>query len=87
MIQLHLQETEEKQSNQGLESKFKELKNTKVEKATTRVVNFYVKLGCGCGIGHYEKYHAEVPIDNSIEDGDYIGSFRDDMSNIEKGWV
>lgn len=86
MIQQRLQETEEKQSNQGLEAKFKELKSKEVERATTKVVNFKVQVGCGCG-GSYEKYHAEVPIDEPVKDGDYFDDFKDWMSNVEEGWV
>lgn len=86
MIQQRLQETKEKRSNQGLEAKFNELKSKEVEKATTRVVNFKVRVGCGCG-GKYEHYHAEVPIDSSIENGDYFYDFQSEMSNIKEGWV
>ena len=86
MIQQRLQEAEEKQSNQGFKSKLDSLKREKVEKATTRVVNFKIQVGCGCG-GEYRKYHAEVPIDSYLEDGDYVGNFEDWMSNVEEGWV
>lgn len=86
MIQQRLQEAEEKQSNQGFKSKLESLKREKVEKATTRVVNFRLQVGCGCG-GEYRQYHAEVPIDSSLKDGDYVGEFEDWMSNVQEGWV
>lgn len=86
MIQLRSQETEVKQSNQGLEAKFNELKSKEVEKATTRIVNFKVQVGCGCG-DEYKKYHAEVPIDKPVKDGDYFDYFKDWMSNVKEGWV
>lgn len=86
MIQKHLEETEEKQSNQGFKSEFEKLKSEKVEEANTKVVNFRVLVGCGCG-GNYKKYHADVPIDQDIDDGDYVSDFEDWMSNIEEGWV
>lgn len=85
MIQNHIQETEKKQSNQGLKAEFEKLKSEKVEKATTKIVNFKIQVGCGCG-GSYEKYHAEVPIDKDIDNGDYV-DFKPWMENIEKGWV
>lgn len=86
MIQQRLQETEEKHSNQGLKAEFNELKSKEVEKATTKVVNFKVQVGCGCG-GGYKNYHAEVPIDSHIESGDYLSDFQSEMTNIEEGWV
>lgn len=86
MMQQRLQETEEKQSNQGFKSKLDSLKSEKVEKATTRIVNFKLQVGCGCG-GEYRRYHAEVPIDSPITDGDYVGEFEDWMSDVQKGWV
>lgn len=86
MIQQRLQEAEEKQSNQGFKSKLESLKREKVEKATTRVVNFRIQVGCGCS-GEYKQYHAEVPIDNYLEDGDYVSEFEDWMSNVQEGWV
>ena len=86
MIQQRLQEAEEKQSNQGFKSKLDSLKREKVEKATTRVVNFKLQVGCGCG-GEYRKYHAEVPIDSYLKDGGYVGDFEDWMSNVQEGWV
>ena len=86
MMQQYLQETERKQSNQGLKEEFEKLKSEKVEKATTKIVNFYVAVGCGCG-GNYEKYHAEVPIDAHIDDEDHLSDFESWMDNIERGWV
>ena len=86
MIQQRLQEAEEKQNNQGFKSKLDSLKREKVEKATTRVVNFRLQVECGCG-GEYRQYHAEVPIDSSLKDGDYVGEFEDWMSNVQEGWV
>lgn len=86
MMQKYLQETERKQSNQGLKEEFEKLKSKKVEKATTKIVNFYVAVGCGCG-GNYEKYHAEVPIDKDVHDGKHFSDFEDWMDNIERGWV
>ena len=86
MIQKHIQETEKKQSNQGLKAEFEKLKSEKVEKATTKIVNFKVLVGCGCG-GSYAKYHAEVPIDKDIDNGDYYGGFEPWMENIKEGWV
>lgn len=86
MMQQRLRETEEKQSNQGFKSKLDSLKSEKVEKATTRIVNFKLEVGCGCG-GEYRKYHAEVPIDSPITDGDYVGRVKHWMSNIQEGWV
>ena len=86
MIQKRLEETEEKQSNQGFKSEFEKLKSEKVEEANTKVVNFRIRVGCGCG-GNYKKYHADVPIGQDIEDGDYVDDFEDWMSNIEEGWV
>ena len=85
MIQNYIQETEKKQSNQGLKEEFEKLKSKKVEKATTKIVNFKVKVGCGCG-GSYDMYHAEVPINKNIDNGDYA-DFMPWMQNIEKGWV
>lgn len=85
MIQKHIQETE-KQNNQSLKAEFEKLKEEKVEKATTKIVNFNVLVGCGCG-GSYEKYHAEVPIAVGIDDGDYLDGFKPWMGNITKGWV
>lgn len=86
MMQQRLRETEEKQSNQGFKSKLESLKSEKVEKATTRVVNFKLQVGCGCS-GEYRWYHAEVPIDSSIKDGDYVDEFEDWMSNVQEGRV
>ena len=86
MIQKRLEGTEEKQSNQGFKSEFEKLRSEKVEEANSKVVNFYLQVGCGCG-GNYEKYHAEVPIGQDIDDGDYISDFEDWMSNVERGWV
>ena len=86
MMQKYLQETERKQSNQGLKEEFEKLKSEKVEKATTKIVNFYVAVGCGCG-GNYDRYHAEVPIDANIADGDHLSDFESWMDNIESGWV
>lgn len=86
MIQQRLQEAEEKQSNQSFKSKLDSLKREKVEKATTRVVNFKLQVGCGCG-GEYRKYHAEVPIDSHLKDGGYVDDFEDWMSNVQEGWV
>lgn len=86
MIQKRLEGTEEKQSNQGFKSEFEKLRSEKVEEANTKVVNFYLQVGCGCG-SNYEKYHAEVPIGQDIDDGDYISDFKDWMSNVERGWV
>lgn len=86
MIQQRLQEAEEKQSNQSFKSKLDSLKSEKVEKATTRIVNFKLQVGCGCG-GEYRHYHAEVPIDSPITDGDYVDEFEDWMSNVQEGWV
>ena len=86
MMQKYLQETEMKKSNQGLKEEFEKLKSKKVEKATTKIVNFYMAVGCGCG-GNYEKYHAEVPIDKDIHDGGHLHDFEDWMDNIESGWV
>jgi lipid II:glycine glycyltransferase (peptidoglycan interpeptide bridge formation enzyme) len=77
-----LQQTEE----EDLVSEFEAIKNKKVEKATTRIVNIKIRVGCGCG-GSYDKYHVEVPIDSDIEDGDYFDDFEDWMDNIEDGWV
>ena len=86
MMQKYLQETERKQSNQSLKKEFEKLKSEKVERATTKIVNFYVAVGCGCG-GNYDKYHAEVPIDANIDDGDHLSDFKSCMDNIERGWV
>ena len=86
MMQKYLQETERKQSNQSLKKEFEKLKSEKVERATTKIVNFYVAVGCGCG-GNYDQYHAEVPIDANIDNGDHLSDFKDWMDNIESGWV
>lgn len=83
MMQQRLQETEEKQSNQGFKSKLESLKSEKVEEATTKIVNFKLRVGCGC-MGEYRWYRAEVPIDNPLKDGDYVDKFEDWMSNIQK---
>lgn len=81
-----MQEALEKNSNQELQDEFNKLKSKKVEKATTKVVNFFVHTGCGCG-GSYDKFHAEVPIDKRIEEGETFNDFKPWMSNVEEGWV
>lgn len=86
MMQKYLQETERKQSNQGLKEEFEKLKSEKVERATTKIVNFYIAVGCGCG-GNYDKFHAEVPIGISVREGQHFGDFEPWMDNIESGWV
>lgn len=78
--------TEENKSTQSFKEEFEELKSEKIEKATTKIVNFNVLVGCGCG-GSYEKYHAEVPIDKNINNGDYLRDFEPWMHNVEEGWV
>lgn len=86
MIQKHIQETEKKQSNQGLKAEFEKLKNEKIEEADTKIVNLMVYVSCGCG-GSYRKYHAEVPIDKDIDNGDYFDNLEPWMNNITAGWV
>lgn len=81
-----MQEVLEKNSNQELQDEFNKLKSKKVEKATTKVVNFFVHTGCGCG-GSYDKFHAEVPVDKRIEEGETFYDFEPWMSNVEEGWV
>ena len=46
----------------------------------------FVHTGCGCG-GHYDKFHAEVPIDMDVEKGEIFNDFKPWMSNVEEGWV
>ena len=77
--------TEENKSTQSFKEEFEEIKSEKVEKANTKIINFYMVVGCGCG-GNYAKYHAEVPID-SIGDGAYFKDFQPWMKNIGEGWV
>ena len=77
-----LQQNEE----EDLKAEFEAIKNKDVEKATTKVVNIKVRVGCGCG-GAYDKYHVEVPVDSEVEDGDYFDDFEDWMDNAEEGWV
>lgn len=86
---------EEKSSNQDLlKEEFESIKNKEVEKATTKVVNFYYHSSCGCGGTSTKKYHATVPIDNPIKDGDTIDFYDDanrnpDLWNADwkEGWV
>ena len=77
-----LQKNEEK----DLKAEFEAIKNKEVEKATTKIVNIKIRVGCGCG-GSYDKYHIEVPIDSEVEDGDYFDDIEDWMDNVESGWV
>lgn len=79
---------EAKNSSQNLKKKFEDLKNKKVEKASTRIVNFYVKVGCGCG-GSYDKYHAEVPVDSKYKEREIYSDFPDDYiaGTLKEGWV
>lgn len=94
---MQLQKTkgsEVKASNQNLKEEFEKIKSKEVEKATTKVVNFYYHSSCGCGGTSTTEYHATVPIDNPIEDGDTIDSGDDRTVNPDLwdadwkyGWV
>ena len=86
MNQKQMEEVLQKDSKQELRDEFNKLKKNEVEKATTKVVNFFVHIGCGCG-GSYEKFHAEVPINKRIEEGESFNDFKPWMSNVEEGWV
>ena len=77
-----LQKNEEK----DLKAEFEAIKNKEVEKATTKIVNIKIRVGCGCG-GSYDRYHVEVPADSEVEDGDYFDDIEDWMDNVESGWV
>ena len=79
------EKTEENKSIQSFKEEFEEIKSEKVEKADTKIINFYMVVGCGCG-SNYVKYHAEVPIDY-IGDGAYFKDFQPQMKNIGEGWV
>ena len=76
-------EVEEKSSNQDLLEEFESIKNKEVKKATTKVVNFYYHSSCGCGGTSATKYHATVPIDNPIKDGDTIDADDDVGRNLD----
>lgn len=78
-----LRKHKEKEKNEDLKKKFAEIKNKPVEQADTRIVNVKKIVGCGCG-GDYEWFHGEVPIDSSIEDGDYIDSLEE-IGNPQSG--
>ena len=78
-----LRKHKEKEENEDLKKKFEEIKNKPVEQADTRIVNVKKIVGCGCG-GDYEWFHGEVPIDSSIEDGDYIDSLEE-IGNPQSG--
>lgn len=85
--QLYLKKNEDKtQIDAGLKNKFEELKGKEVGKATTKIVNIKIQVGCGCG-GNYEKYNVEVPIDKNVDDGDYFDDFEPWMTNINDGWI
>ena len=71
------------QTAQNYREAFDAIREKEVQKADTRIVNFKVRVGCGCG-GKYEWYHAEVPIDADIQDGDY-SDFEEYMTNIQTG--
>lgn len=79
------EENKSTQSTQSFKEEFEELKSEKVEKADTKIINFYMVVGCGCG-GNYAKYHAEVPIDQEIK-GIYFRDFQPWMKDVKKGWV
>ena len=79
-------ETPEVGVSEDLKNKFNEIKGREIKKADSRVVNFYIQVGCGCG-GAYDKYHAEIPIDKNIPDGYHFSDFEDYMENVEEGWV
>lgn len=68
----------------AIKAKFEAEKQKKVEKANTRIVNFKVAVGCGCG-GRYEWYHGEVPNDSSITENAYFDNIPDDITNIHSG--
>jgi hypothetical protein len=78
--------TLQKNEDEDLKSEFEAIKNKEVEKATTKIVNIKVRVGCGCG-GSYDRYHVEVPADSEVEDGDYFDDIEDWMDNVESGWV
>ena len=69
----------------ALKAKFEAEKQNKVEEASTRIVNFKVAVGCGCG-GSYEWYHGEVPINSDIHDGDRYYSIPDAVINPTSGY-
>ena len=79
-------ETLQQNEEEDLKAEFEAIKNKEVEKATTKIVNIKIRVGCGCG-GSYDKYHVEVPIDSEVEDGDYFDDFEDWMDDAEEGWV
>lgn len=68
----------------SLKNQFEAEKQNKVEEASTRIVNFKVAVGCGCG-GNYEWYHGEVPADSDIQDGDRFYDMPSEVNNIQSG--
>lgn len=87
MLRKHIDElikSKEKEKNEDLKKKFEEIKNKPIEQADTRIVNVKKRVGCGC-FGEYEWFHGEVPIDSSIEDGDYIDSLEE-IGNPQSGY-
>lgn len=86
MLRKHIDDlikSKEQGKNEDLKKKFEEIKSKPVEQADTRIVNVKMRVGCGCG-GSYDWFHGEVPIDSSIEDGDYIDSLEE-IGNPQSG--
>ena len=85
MKQKKINTIENKDTAQDLKKRFEELRAKEIPEATTKIVNFKKIVGCGCG-SSFEWFHAEVPINSSLEDGDYVNDFEDyDMTNITEG--
>lgn len=81
-------EDEQKNSKRSLKERFEEVKSKEIKKSS-KTVNFKKIVGCGCG-DSYEKFHAEFPIDSSVEDGVKLDDWDLDALNaydIKEGWV
>lgn len=87
MNQSFLERTKESSEEDKLRDEFLAIKEKPIEQASTRIVNFKVYEDCACGIGEYSRYHAEVPVDSPIQNGDRLDDFPEDAANIEDGWV
>lgn len=87
MLQKKLSESSKAdERKKALKAEFEAEKQNKVEEARTRIVNFKVAVGCGCG-GEYRWYHGEVPVDSYIQDGDHFYDIPDEAFNVERGKI
>lgn len=81
-------EAEQNNSKRSLKERFEEIKSKEIKKSS-KTINFKKIIGCGCG-GSYEKFHAEFPIDYSVEDGQKLDDWDLNELNaydIKEGWV